>query len=96
MRKSRGWLWALMSAAFGFLLLLGWLVWSSPRHPVALIRVVDVAGKPVAGAVIRPEGLRTKPGPYVSGWYGWMTGKNGVPNKPVSTDANGYAHVPYP
>jgi hypothetical protein len=96
MRKPRGWLWALVSAAFGLLLLLGWLLWSAPRHPIALIRVVDATGKPVVGAVIRPEGLRTKPGPYVSGWYGWMTGKDGVPNQPVSTDANGYARVPYP
>lgn len=85
-----------MSAAFCFLLLLGWLLWSSPRYPVALIRVVDAAGKPVAHAVILPEGLRTKPGPYVSGWYGWVTGKSGAPKNPVNTDANGYAQVPYP
>ena len=89
-------MWPLMAAVFCFVLLLGWLLWSAPRHPVALIRVVDAAGKPVAGAVIRPEGLRTKAGPYVSGWYGWVTDKHGVPNTPVSTDANGYAHVPYP
>jgi len=43
-----------------------------------------------------PEGLRTKPGPYVSGWYGWRSDANGVPNPPVTTDKAGYGRVPYP
>src|SRR4030095_13689095 len=69
---------------------------TAPKHPVALIRVVDAAGKPVAGAKVKPEGLRTKPGPYVSGWYGWRSDVNGVTNPPVTTDKDGYARVPYP
>jgi hypothetical protein len=69
---------------------------STDKHPVALIRIVDSAGKPVAGAVIRPDGLRTKAGPYVSGHYGWRMVPNGVANDPVVTDGNGYARVPYP
>src|SRR5215831_1510580 len=76
--------------------LLAWAFAMAPRHPVALLQVVDGAGKPIAGAIIRPEGLRTKPGPYVGGWYGWRTGKSGVPNPPVLTDAQGNARVPYP
>ncbi len=76
--------------------LLAWAVLSGPKHPIALLRVIDGAGKPIADAVIRPGGLRTKPGPYVSGWYGWPAGESGVPNDPVKTDAEGYAQVPYP
>jgi hypothetical protein len=77
-------------------LLLLVLIATAPKNPVALIRVVDAAGQPVVGAVIVPEGLRTKPGPYVSGWYSWRTDKSGVPNPPVTTDKEGSAHVPYP
>jgi len=78
------------------LLLLALLV-SAPVHPVAFIRVVDEAGAPVAGAIVQPEGLRTKPGPYVSGWYGWRTATNGgVANPAATTDKDGYARVPYP
>ena len=74
-----------------------WMILSWPTHPIALLRVVDGAGKPIAGAVIRPEGLRTKPGPYVSGWYGWGTAyERGMPNTPVKTDEEGHARVPYP
>src|SRR6266446_2403201 len=69
---------------------------TAPKHPVALIRVVDASGKPLAGAVVLPEGLRTKAGPYVSGWYGWRSDANGVTNPPVTTDKDGYARVPYP
>ena len=74
---------------------------SAPKHPIALIRVVDSAGKPVAGAVVRPEGLRTKPGPYGSGWYAWSMAwgrptQNPVPPEKVRTDGDGYARVPYP
>src|SRR5258708_160645 len=65
--------------------------------PVALIRGVDAKGAPIGGAVVQPEGLRTKPGPYASGWYGWRAEHiRGVPNPPVMTDKNGYARVPYP
>ncbi len=72
------------------------LIATAPKNPVALIRVVDASGKPVAGAIILPEGLRTKAGPYRSGWYGWRTDTNGVPNPPVVTGSDGYARVPYP
>src|SRR5690242_11036884 len=96
MRKPRGWLLVLILVVIGCALMLGALLRSSPRHPIALVRVVDAAGKPVAHAVISPEGLRTKPGRYASGFYYWMTDGRGVPNNPVSTDAEGYAQVPYP
>jgi len=76
--------------------LLGWTFFLTPKRPEALLRVVDWAGKPIGGAIIRPEGLRTKPGPYVSGWYGWNAGESGVSNAPVKTDIEGYARVPYP
>jgi hypothetical protein len=74
---------------------------SAPKHPVALIRVIDSSGNPVADAVIRPNGLRTKPGPYASGWYAWTTAwgrptQNPVPPKTAWTDSDGYARVPYP
>jgi hypothetical protein len=87
---------ALLAAAFCIVGLLVALFVSAPKHPIALIRVVDSAGKPVAGAVIRPEGLRTKFGPYASAWYGWMVGQRGVPPTKVRTDSDGYARVPYP
>lgn len=78
------------------LLFLAALIVSAPKHPVALIRVVDVAGQPIAGASIEPEGLRTKPGPYAGNCYGWSDDRNGVPDHRVTTDADGYAPVPYP
>ena len=53
------------------------LIARAPVHPVAYIQIVDEAGAPVSGAVVLPEGLCTKPGPYVSGWYGWRTATNG-------------------
>jgi len=86
----------LVAAPICVVLLLWLLIMTAPKHPVAMIRVEDAAGKPVVGAVIQPEGFRTKPGPYASGWYGWRTGSNGVPNDPVRTDRDGYAPVPYP
>lgn len=73
-----------------------WLLASGPRNPVALLRVVDASGNSIAGAVIHPEGLRTKPGPYVSGWYSWGAGENNVPDSPVITDSQGYARMIYP
>ena len=78
------------------LILIGWAVLTAPRHPIAVIRVVDGAGKPVEGAVIVPDGMRTKPGPYVSGHYGWMRGTNGPPALAVRTDRDGVALVSYP
>src|SRR5262245_672696 len=66
------------------------------HNPVALLRVVDATGKPIAGAIVRPEGMRTKPGPYSGGWYSWQPREMGVPNDPVTTDADGRARLPYP
>src|SRR5262245_39795735 len=76
-----------------------WLIWliaSVPRYPLALLRVVDASGKPIAGAVIQPDGLRTKQGAYSGGHYGWRSGPDWPPNKPVATDADGYDRIPYP
>ena len=86
---TRRWIF-LVAGAFLVLALLA-LIATAPQHPVAVIRVVDGSNKPIAGAVIHPEGLRTKPGPYVSGWYGWRADLNGVTNPPVTTDTDGYA-----
>ena len=88
--------WIFLAAVLFVALLMAALIATAPKNPVALIRVVDVSGQPVAGAIILPEGLRTKAGPYVSGWYGWRTGANGVTNAPVTTDRDGYAQIPYP
>ena len=81
----------ILCLVLGFVL----LVITAPKHPVALFRVVDASGQPIAGATILPEGLRTKEGPYRSGWYGWRSDA-AVSNAPAITDKNGYAHVPYP
>jgi hypothetical protein len=87
---------SLLTALLCVAALLAWTVFLCPQHPIALLRVVDGVGKPIAGAVILPEGLRTKPGPYVSGWYGWRVRESGIANDPVKTDAEGFARVPYP
>src|ERR1051325_10180293 len=94
--RPNTWRWLCLAVFAVLALVLGALIATAPNHPVALIRVVDSSGTPVAGAVIKPEGLRTKPGPYVSGWYTWMPMANGVPNPPVTTDKDGFARVPYP
>ena len=72
------------------------LIATAPQHPVAVIRVVDRAGQPIAGATVMPEGLRTKPGAYTGGWYSWRADVHGVTNAPVVTDAAGRARLPYP
>lgn len=87
--------WIIGGGVLLLLVIFATLFATAPRHPMALIRVVDAAGKPIAGATVQPEGLRTKPGPYVSGWYGWPA-ESGVSNPPVTTDAAGCASVPYP
>lgn len=75
-----------------------WLAFGFFSNPEARVHVVDASGKPVRGALIRGEGLGTKPGPTAHGWRnpgGW-----GVANPPrvktVITDRNGVAHLPYP
>lgn len=60
--------------------------------PVAIIRVVDAGGKPIAGAVIKPDGLRPKKN---GGHYGWSETLEPKP-QPIATDARGIAPVPYP
>jgi len=83
-------------SALALVSVLVYLVLTAPAYPTALIRVVDAAGKPIPDAVIQPEGMRTKSGPYSGGWYGWQTGSNAVPARAVRTGKNGYASVPYP
>ena len=85
----------LAAAACLVLLLIGAVI-LLPKHPVALLQVIDAAGRPVRDAVIKPEGLRTKSGPYQSGWYGWRVNSNSVPATPVRTDRKGEAKVGYP
>jgi hypothetical protein len=72
------------------------LFFLAPKHPLAIIHVIDAAGNPVSGAVIKADGLRTKPGPYAHAHYGWPAASNGVPNVPVITSRKGVARVPYP
>jgi len=85
-----------LTAAVFVVILVAWAFLSGPRHPVALIRVVDAAGNPVAGAVITPDGVRTKPGSYSSGHYFWKSVPEWPVNDAVSTDVDGYARVSYP
>jgi hypothetical protein len=88
--------WGFVLVMVGVVVALALLIRGAPQFPVARLRVVDGAGKPVAGAVIQPEGVRTKPGPYNSGWYSWRKDKDSPTNAPVTTDQDGYASVPYP
>ena len=74
--------WTVLAAAIVVILLAVSLVKASPKNPVAMILVVDGAGNPTSDAVVQPEKLLTKAGPYVSGWYGWMTGSNRVISRP--------------
>ncbi len=85
----------MVSAAIAVVLLFVWALLSIPPHPVVLLRVVDASGKPIAGAVIVPDGLRPKAG-AADGHYGWRSVELGVTNSPVVTDAEGFARVPYP
>jgi len=78
----------------GMMLAIVLLAFLGRKEPVALLRVVDASGKPVAGASLKPEGLRTKPGPYQGGGYGWPFRE--VTNAVVLTDTQGYARIPYP
>jgi len=86
----------LLAMAICIVVLFVWMLRREPGPPVAMIRVVDAAGKPIAGAVIKPDGMRPKSGPYSSGHYGWRTSEKGVTDDPVKTDADGNARVPYP
>ncbi|HEY5913757.1 MAG TPA: hypothetical protein VJA21_24475 [Verrucomicrobiae bacterium] len=61
--------------------------------PVALIRVLDPSGKPVAGAVIKPDGLKPK---KTGGHYLWVEDRYPVKPSEVATGKDGYARVAYP
>lgn len=82
--------------AVGIVLLLAmvavWVLIQTPAPPVAFVRVWDVLGKPVSGAVVRVQGLRTKPGPYQGNWYVCSEPFTAV----VTTDDAGVARMPYP
>ncbi|EEF58283.1 hypothetical protein [Pedosphaera parvula] len=69
-----------------------WLAFGIPHHPVAILKVIDAAGNPVAGAIITPDGLRPKKN---GGHYMW-TDEAPVKPLPVKTDAKGIARVSYP
>ena len=69
---------------------------ASAKNPEAMIRVVDAASKPIAGAIIDANGLRTKDGPYQANWYRWPAKSNSVKNLPITTGDDGVASVPYP
>lgn len=92
--KRRYWL-ATISLSIVACVILGlWL--TAPRYSVAFIQVVDAAGKPVAGASVFVEGMRTKPGNFQSGWYGWNHARSSVPHETVVTGPDGWAKLPYP
>lgn len=57
------------------------------------IKVVDEESNPIAGAMITPDGLRTKVDP--SGHYGWKKELHGE-LRIVTTDSQGLAEVAYP
>src|SRR5580704_10520021 len=96
MNKAGAPKWIVAGVVLCLVLLLVWAIFTAPKNPVAIIRVTDTAGKPVAGAILTPQGLRTKPGPYQAGWYGWGTASEYPSPTPVKTDRNGYAKVGYP
>lgn len=88
----RKWLAALFLVAFIAVVAVT-LILREPPPPLALIKVVDPAGKPVAGAVIKPDGLRPKKN---GGHYMWTERRFKVKPVPVTTDANGLARISYP
>ncbi len=59
-----------------------------------VIKVEDEEGNPVAGAVITPDGLRTKK-EKGSGHYFWRADRHGEPST-VTTNAQGLAKLAYP
>jgi hypothetical protein len=85
-----------------YILILGLIVWLASSflgHPKATVVVVDAAGRPVVGAMIRGEGLGTKPGPGAYGWgptVGWGPALDAPKIKTIVTDRAGKARVPYP
>ncbi len=59
----------------------------------ARVKVVDESGRPIAGATITTDGLRTRADP--GSFYGWRVDRDGPP-VPAMTDADGIAAVRYP
>jgi hypothetical protein len=59
----------------------------------AAVRVTDAEGRPIAGAVVKPFGLRTRKEP--GSHYGWRDDLWG-PVPTVTTGADGIAEVPVP
>jgi hypothetical protein len=91
MKRKRSF-WVAAALFGGFVLLAVVIGARRPSHPVATIKVVDPSGKPIAGAVITPDGLRPKRG---GGHYFWTERRDPKPT-PVQTDAAGVAAVAYP
>ncbi len=69
------------------------LLKAAHSNPVALIQVVDPSGKPVAGAIIKPDGLKPK---KTGGHYLWMEDRYKIKPLAVTTDKDGFARVTYP
>ena len=67
-------------------------IFLKPAAPVALLRIVDAAGNPIAGAIVTPDGLRAKKD---GSHYGWGE-RDGIKALPVTSDAHGIAAVRYP
>ena len=67
-----------------------------PRNPIAVIEVVDVRGKPIPGATVKPYALRPKPAGGQSGHYLWTKDRYDISPEPVVTNETGTVNVPYP
>lgn len=72
----------------------GSTVSTSVEFKETLVVVQDEDGKPIEGAIIKPDGLRVK-GIHGADHYGWNTNAYGPASK-VTTDHDGKAHVKYP
>lgn len=89
MRKGRV---AIVGFGLIVLLIVTVLLVREPATPVALIRLVDGGGKPVAGATVTPDGLRPK---NDGSHYGWEESRTVKPH-PVISNGGGVAPLPYP
>jgi len=80
---------------FAFAAVIGILalaVLTTPPNPTAFIKVLDAAGQPVPGAIVKTYALRPKNG---GADYFW-TDRMSVKPLPVRTDRSGIARVPFP
>ncbi len=73
------------------LILAGLLLLARGTVPALQVRIVDETGTPVAGAVIRPDGIRGTDTAH----YGWAT-NFAVKPLPVTSDSQGGAAIPFP